>query len=89
VGAAAVSRLQVVSVSWPLMLLMVSLDSENAHWLQEHMGNGNLPNLSALARSGRTVEVNAVPLAGIAYPTLYTGHRPADLGCYFPVQWEP
>ena len=71
------------------MLLVVSLDSENADWLREHMGNGNLPNLNALARSGTTVEVNAAELPGIAYPTMYTGRRAADMGFYFPVQWEP
>lgn len=71
------------------MLLVVNLDSENAEWLHEHMDHGDLPNLAALARSGLTIEVNAVALSGIAYPTLYTGQRPADLGFYFPLQWEP
>jgi predicted AlkP superfamily phosphohydrolase/phosphomutase len=70
------------------MLLMISLDSENAEWLREHMANGNLPNLAALARSGAIQEVKAALLAGTAYPTLYTGARAADLGCYFPLQWD-
>ncbi len=71
------------------MQLVVSLDSENASWLREHMANGNLPNLAALARLGASVDVTAATLAGTAYPTLYTGQRPADLGFYFPLQWEP
>lgn len=68
---------------------MVSLDSENADWLREHMAGGNLPNLAALARSGLSLDVAANLLHGMVYPTLYTGQRPADHGHYYPIQWEP
>lgn len=68
---------------------MVSLDSENAVWLRENMDNGNLPNLAALARRGTVRDVNSALLAGAAYPSMYSGVRPADHGCYFPIQWNP
>lgn len=71
------------------MLLMISLDSENADWLREQMDNGNLPNLAALARNGVTREVNTPMLAGVPYTTMYTGLRPADHGFHFPMQWNP
>ena len=67
---------------------MLSLDSENDAWLQEHMQNGDLPNLAALAASGVTLPVATGPLAGVPYPTMYSGLRPADLGFYFPLQWH-
>lgn len=71
------------------MLLVVSLDSENADWLQAQMASGTLPNLAALARSGTLLPVDAAALAGLAYPTLYGGIGPAQHGQYFPLQWNP
>ncbi|MBL8209968.1 MAG: hypothetical protein JNK87_04620 [Bryobacterales bacterium] len=71
------------------MLLVVSLDSENADWLQAHMASGTLPNLASLARSGTILPVDAAALAGLAYPTLYGGIGPAQHGQYFPLQWNP
>jgi hypothetical protein len=53
------------------------------------MDNGNLPNLAALARGGIVRDVNAAILAGVAYPTMYTGLRAADHGFHFPLEWNP
>jgi predicted AlkP superfamily phosphohydrolase/phosphomutase len=70
------------------MLLVVSLDSESLIWLDEQMGCGRLPNLAQLARTGSRLPFEAAALPGTAYPTLYTGLRPSDIGLYFPVQWS-
>jgi hypothetical protein len=69
------------------MLLVVSLDSESLPWLDEHIESGDLPNLRALIRGGKRAPMEAAVLPGLAYPTLYSGREPADLGLYFPVQW--
>ncbi|MBI4904577.1 MAG: hypothetical protein HY820_13125 [Acidobacteria bacterium] len=71
------------------MLLVVSLDSENAEWLRLHMDSGELPNLAALSRSGVHVDVQTPALHGSVYPTLYHGLRPADHGHHFPLEWDP
>ncbi len=71
------------------MLLVVSLDSESQNWLDEQLDSGALPNLSHLARIGTRVPVASVALAGVAYPTLYSGLRPAQHGLHFPVEWSP
>lgn len=46
-----------------------------------------MPNLAHLMKRGTKLPVDAAVLPGIAYPTLYSGARTADLGMYFPVQW--
>ncbi len=71
------------------VVLVVSLDSESLSWLDEHISQGALPHLAQLLRTGQRAPLDAVQLAGVAYPTLYTGLRPASLGIYFPLQWSP
>jgi hypothetical protein len=71
------------------VLFVVSLDSVSLSWLTNQLNTGRLPNLAALTRQGAVLPVNGVPLAGIAYPSFYTGFPAADHGIYFPYQWSP
>jgi hypothetical protein len=70
------------------LVLVVSLDSECLSWLDEQIDTGELPNLAHLQRAGRRLPLEAVRLAGTAYPTLYSGQSAATHGFHFPVQWS-
>lgn len=70
-------------------MLVVSLDSVSLPWLESAIDANQLPNLRALTRRGTVVPVEGVKLAGIAYPSFYSGLRAADAGIYFPYQWVP
>lgn len=70
------------------MVFVASLDSVSLPWLESAIESGRLPNLRALARRGTTIPVEGVRLAGLAYPSFYSGWKPADVGIYFPYQWS-
>src|SRR5215475_2089280 len=71
-----------------IMLLAVSLDSVSLPWLEERISAGRLPNLATLMKRGIEVPLNAARLAGVAYPSIYTGLSPSKHGIYFPFQWK-
>jgi predicted AlkP superfamily phosphohydrolase/phosphomutase len=71
------------------VLFAASLDSVSLPWLDSLIASNELPNLRALTQRGTVVPVEAVRLAGLAYPSFYSGLPPADVGIYFPYQWSP
>ncbi len=71
------------------MICVLQFDAASVAALDRLLGEGRLPNLAALARGGRRVELEtpAVDFAAGAFYTLYSGVELGDHGIFYPFQW--
>jgi predicted AlkP superfamily phosphohydrolase/phosphomutase len=72
------------------VIAVVQFDAASASLLERLEGEGRLPNLEALRRRGRRVELDtpAAHFPASAYQCLYRGVEVPDHGLYYPFQWS-
>jgi predicted AlkP superfamily phosphohydrolase/phosphomutase len=69
---------------------VLQFDAASVAALERLLAQGRLPNLAAVARAGRRVELStpAVDFAAGAFLTLYSGVELGDHGLFYPFQWS-
>ncbi|HEX2096404.1 MAG TPA: alkaline phosphatase family protein [Solirubrobacterales bacterium] len=72
------------------MIAVVQFDAASASLLDRLGAEGGLPNLAALRRRGRRVELDtaAAHFPASAYQCLYRGVEVGEHGLYYPFQWS-
>lgn len=71
------------------MIAVIQFDAASAHLLERLGGEGRLPNLEALRKRGRRVELEtpAAHFPASSYQDLYRGVEVGDHGLFYPFQW--
>lgn len=71
-------------------MLLIGLDAADPVLVDRWIGDGSLPHLGALEKSGvhGRLETSARYLAGSPWPTFYTGRPPDHHGIYHDFQWR-
>lgn len=71
------------------MIAVIQFDAASARLLARLGGEGRLPNLEALRRRGRKLDLEtpAEHFPASAYQTLYRGVEVGDHGLFYPFQW--
>ena len=69
---------------------MIGLDAADPILIERWLGDGTLPNLAVLRKSGiyGRLRTSARYLAGSPWPTFYTGQPPSHHGIYHDYQWR-
>jgi predicted AlkP superfamily phosphohydrolase/phosphomutase len=72
------------------VIAVLQFDSACVALLERLLGDGRLPNLAALRRAGRHVELStpAEDFAAGAFYSLYSGVELGDHGIFYPFQWD-
>jgi predicted AlkP superfamily phosphohydrolase/phosphomutase len=72
------------------MICVLQFDAASVRALERLLAEGRLPNLAALRRGGRTIDLEtpALDFAAGAFYTLYSGVELGNHGIFYPFQWD-